>query len=582
MNGVNDYNNPNKGVKKFRRNSEKKVLKRILLSVVVIGIGVAFAFNSVKKDDIDHSREFTNTLSQVSTQEIETVSKTESSESTSQESETPLYLDQLALIETDRYTGNEGDSFVYPIGQHQYSHGAECTDGQSYYHGIEAWIARWNYSAESSWAYGVFQLDNKYASLRGQCKLLQSYNTTDFNTSLEFWDGDTLLQSYVITPDAIPLDVNVDVTGCKELKVYFYDNVETCGGTAFALVNMELLCDNVESLNGTRLVSNLTPSNAKGYSEVSEITDCFNNTYNGDHAFKITFSGVNQSCVTFDFNGVKYRTFDYDVSIAESSRDKFVNSDEYTFESDFSLCDLSLVAILSDGSEMNCQGTWDTIEYGFFGENAPIHHTVALPENTVAIRFEGNAWQSYSGVNVIVANANLSTAVSDMTSESSVPDTPNATSSSTISDFNSSLKEVYATSQLATQTYGDKTYVYSPQKVVDNDMSTCWSEGADDYGTGESITLSFDKVYEINEIRIWNGLCASEDLFYKNSRLREISIAFSDGQSIDFECNDGWDNRENIIVLPTAIETSSIVITIKSVYEGEKYKDTCISEISVS
>lgn len=166
--------------------------------------------------------------------------------------------------------------------------------------------------------------------------------------------------------------------------------------------------------------------------------------------------------------------------------------------------------------------------------------------------------------------------------ESSTSEASNATSSSTISDFNSSLKEVYATSQLETQTYGDKTYVYSPQKVVDNDMSTCWSEGADDYGTGESITLSFDKVYEINEIRIWNGLCASEDLFNKNSRLREISIAFSDGQSIGFECSDGWNNSENVIMLPSTVETSSITITIVSVYEGEKYKDTCISEIRVS
>lgn len=151
-----------------------------------------------------------------------------------------------------------------------------------------------------------------------------------------------------------------------------------------------------------------------------------------------------------------------------------------------------------------------------------------------------------------------------------------------ITDFNNSVIETKSSSQLATEKIGNNTYDYSSWRVIDNDLSTCWSEGSDDYGSGESITLSFDNVYEINEIRIWNGLCASEDLFYKNSRLREISVAFSDGQSIDFECNDGWNNSENVITLPSTVETSSITITIGSVYEGEKYKDTCISEIRVS
>ncbi len=151
-----------------------------------------------------------------------------------------------------------------------------------------------------------------------------------------------------------------------------------------------------------------------------------------------------------------------------------------------------------------------------------------------------------------------------------------------ISDLSSSLQDIYSTSQLATQIYNNQTYDYSPNKAVDNALSTCWSEGAVGDGSGESLTLLFDNIYKINEIRIWNGLCASEDLFYKNSRLRVISIAFSDGHAFDFECRDGWNNRENVITLPNSVETSSIVITIRSVYEGEKYGDTCISEISVS
>lgn len=149
-------------------------------------------------------------------------------------------------------------------------------------------------------------------------------------------------------------------------------------------------------------------------------------------------------------------------------------------------------------------------------------------------------------------------------------------------DFQSCILDITASSQLASETYGNKTYEYSPQKVVDNDMSTCWSEGTDGYGLGESITLYFDYVYEINELCIWNGLCTSEDLFYKNSRLRYITVVLSNGDSYDFECPDGWDNRKTVFKFNSGVNTSSLTIIIKGVYAGEKYKDTCISEISVS
>lgn len=151
-----------------------------------------------------------------------------------------------------------------------------------------------------------------------------------------------------------------------------------------------------------------------------------------------------------------------------------------------------------------------------------------------------------------------------------------------ISDFKSHVTNITSSSHLANETYGNKTYIYSAEKAFDNDMSTCWSEGADGYGVGESITVSFDDVYEISELSLWNGLCTSEDLFYKNSRLHNITVTLLNGNSYDFECSGGWDSRHNSFSFGGNIETSSITITIQSVYEGDKYKDTCISEISVS
>ena len=110
----------------------------------------------------------------------------------------------------------------------------------SYTHGLEVWIARWNYIDESSWAYCVFDLGGKYRSLFGKGVLIDSYNTTNFDTTLEFIGDGKLIKSYHLTPNTIPFDIGIDVTGIKQLKVYAYDNKAVSGGTSFGLTRMEL------------------------------------------------------------------------------------------------------------------------------------------------------------------------------------------------------------------------------------------------------------------------------------------------------------------------------------------------------
>ncbi len=151
-----------------------------------------------------------------------------------------------------------------------------------------------------------------------------------------------------------------------------------------------------------------------------------------------------------------------------------------------------------------------------------------------------------------------------------------------LSNYKSHIMNISSSSYLENQTYGDKTYVYTAEKAFDKDMSTCWSEGLDGYGIGESITVSFDDIYEVSELSIWNGLCTSEDLYDKNSRLHNFTVVLSDGSRYDFECSDGWNNRNNTFSFDGNAKTSSLTFIIQSVYEGEKYKDTCISEISIS
>ncbi len=151
-----------------------------------------------------------------------------------------------------------------------------------------------------------------------------------------------------------------------------------------------------------------------------------------------------------------------------------------------------------------------------------------------------------------------------------------------LSDYSSHISDITSSSHLANETYGNTTYVHSAEQAFDNDLSTCWSEGVDGYGVGESITVFFDNTYEISEFSLYNSLCTNEDLFYKNTRLQSISVILSNGNSYDFECADGWENRNNTFSFGENVETSSLTIIIQSVYAGNKYEDTCISEISIS
>ncbi len=157
------------------------------------------------------------------------------------------YLNEITPIINERYTGNEGDSFIHSMFKKDhpnipYGNGNIGIDGTVYEHGLEAWIARWNYTEEISWAYAVYQIDNNYKSLTGDVVLLKSYNTTNFDSTLYFYDydKDILLCEYRLTPETISFPVSVNIEGVNKLKILIKDNIAVCGGTSFGLANFQV------------------------------------------------------------------------------------------------------------------------------------------------------------------------------------------------------------------------------------------------------------------------------------------------------------------------------------------------------
>lgn len=155
---------------------------------------------------------------------------------------TTICLTNLERVKFECYNGNLGDSRLNVLGYpYEYGYGNVGVNGEVFKDGFEGWVARWNPLPEQSWVFVIYDLDCKYKSISVSTGLIQSYNTTDFNTTLYFYgDNDALLHSQILTNEEYKYNFNVDVTGVKHLKIMLKDNIAVKGGTSFALYNLYL------------------------------------------------------------------------------------------------------------------------------------------------------------------------------------------------------------------------------------------------------------------------------------------------------------------------------------------------------
>jgi hypothetical protein len=133
---------------------------------------------------------------------------------------------------------------------------------------------------------------------------------------------------------------------------------------------------------------------------------------------------------------------------------------------------------------------------------------------------------------------------------------------------------------------------------MDNDYTTAWAEGAKGPGVGEYIEITFEKGFDVACIAAINGYTKNEETYYNNSRIKELQIDYigwegksSSGNSTIVRLEDlpySKINGENFAkMLSTIMDFSDgesfkkIRLTIKSVYPGKKFNDTCLSELLI-
>jgi len=121
--------------------------------------------------------------------------------------------------------------------------------------------------------------------------------------------------------------------------------------------------------------------------------------------------------------------------------------------------------------------------------------------------------------------------------------------------------------------------IYGPRNLTDGDDTTAWVEGSNGQGLGEFVVLEFDSARPVRGLTIRNGYDKSPDIFGKNSRVKDIELHFSTGDSLEATLKDGPGPQH--VELSRPVNAKWIELIIRSVYPGSKYSDTAINELSV-
>lgn len=146
-------------------------------------------------------------------------------------------------------------------------------------------------------------------------------------------------------------------------------------------------------------------------------------------------------------------------------------------------------------------------------------------------------------------------------------------------DYPPRFSSADASSKLADQYYaGEGTFSYGPELVLDDNTQTAWNEGVDGPGIGQWIRVSAPTKQRVSGVFIRNGYPRKELTYYNNHRIKNCTIELSDGYKLTTTLQDSY-NQWQDIAFDQEHDTLWVKIAIDSVYEGQKYDDTCLSGV---
>lgn len=136
--------------------------------------------------------------------------------------------------------------------------------------------------------------------------------------------------------------------------------------------------------------------------------------------------------------------------------------------------------------------------------------------------------------------------------------------------------DLYCVSSVLPSQFGN---TYGPQNLFSGGQSVAWVEGRSGQGIGEWIVVEFDGLRTVDFIQVRTGYQKNADIFYKNSRVRQLRAEFSNGHTMTLRPQDEI-TTESFRVDP-GVKAYWVKFTIEAVYPGNKYTDTAIGKLNV-
>ena len=119
---------------------------------------------------------------------------------------------------------------------------------------------------------------------------------------------------------------------------------------------------------------------------------------------------------------------------------------------------------------------------------------------------------------------------------------------------------------------------FQATNLVDGDLTTPWQEGANGAGLGEWVRFEFTQPLELARLEILNGYQKDDERFVGNPRVRLVMVEYSSGATQLVELSDVRDPQ---IINPASEAVEWVKLAIVSVYPGDKWEDTALSEVRI-
>ncbi len=130
----------------------------------------------------------------------------------------------------------------------------------------------------------------------------------------------------------------------------------------------------------------------------------------------------------------------------------------------------------------------------------------------------------------------------------------------------------------ATSTIEQKGKSNDPMLLFDGKDDTNWQEGVPGYGINESVSFSFDQIYEVKYIAFKLGNWKTDRYYIGNGKPKTMTLIFGDytGQVTFTGKHDvEW------VEVNKPVNADSMKLIIDDVYPGTNWEDTAITEITV-